>query len=325
MGSLLLSTLLFTTSSALLLAPSEVSDRSGIRQVQRSRRQLLHGAAAIASLCAPPLARGAQVESFEGRAQRLEALAQEDAAAQAARARFVREQVTDPFAAARANPGRQRFADELPPMSEAERMQRAEAAQRAASQVRPAPLVSKDEPAPARTQTATPSDEFLVEFDSGRAIGLTLRDLRIGFEYGTTEGTSRVVVADVAQGGQAAGGRVAVDNIVVAVDGVDVQREDAKAVQGRIARARAEGRPVRVTFKDAFAFNERLNSPITKGRAAADGASEQADPLLRLAPRLDPIPIPSRSHPDPIPSASASHPIPSDPVRSRPDPILIPS
>ena len=67
-----------------------------------------------------------------------------------------------------------------------------------------------------------------------------MADLRVGFEYGTKEGTSRVLVQAVVPGGQAAkSGRVAVDNIVVAVDGVNVERESARQVQRRIASALA--------------------------------------------------------------------------------------
>ena len=75
-----------------------------------------------------------------------------------------------------------------------------------------------------------PTDEFTIEFDSTIPIGLTLKNLRVGFEYGTKDGTSRVIVAEVVSGGQADSANVEVDNIVVAVDGVDVQTEEAKQV-----------------------------------------------------------------------------------------------
>ena len=43
-----------------------------------------------------------------------------------------------------------------------------------------------------------------MDFDPSKPLGLTLKDLRVGFTYATTEGTSRVLVADVLDGGQAA-------------------------------------------------------------------------------------------------------------------------
>ena len=101
-----------------------------------------------------------------------------------------------------------------------ERSQRAEAAAAAAAQPRPSAKVSMT-PGQTAVTTATPTDEFTIEFSPEAPVGLTLRDLRVGFELGTKDGTSRVIVADVKPGGQAAaGGRVEIDNIVVAVDGV---------------------------------------------------------------------------------------------------------
>ena len=128
-----------------------------------------------------------------------------------------------------------------------------------------------------------PTDEFTVEFDSSKPLGLKLKDLRVGFQYGTVEGTSRVLVADVVPGGQAeATGKVSIDNVVVAVEGINVERETAKQVTMRLASAKAEGRPTRITFKDALAFNERLSSDPT-----AVGADANAPVSTTIAPQTD--------------------------------------
>ena len=213
-----------------------------------SRRDALLGGLACGLGAAVPPARA------EGGFESFAAGRQSDAAAE------VRARLADPFSEARAgNPGRAGFADELPPLTKAERAQRADAAAKAAASSRPSPLVSRQPSAPSAGPVAAPTDELVVTFASDRPLGLTLRDLRVGFETGTKEGTSRVLVADVVPGGQAAeSGKVSVDDVVVAVDGVNVERESARQVQARIASVRAEGRPATVTFRDALAFNARL-------------------------------------------------------------------
>ena len=171
------------------------------------------------------------------------------------------EQVQDPFSGVRAvDPGRpNRFADELPPMAADERRKRAEVAKELSKNTRAAPQVSKNEFRAAGAKVSA-TDEFTLTFGTERPLGLKLKDLRVGFEYGTTEGTSRVLVSDVTPGGQAdATGKVSIDDIVVAVDGVNVERETAKQITQRLASAKAAGKPVDVTFKDALAFNSKLS------------------------------------------------------------------
>lgn len=150
------------------------------------------------------------------------------------------------------------FAEQQQQDARAVQMERAAAAAKAAAETRPAPLVTS-EPGQIAAPTAAPTDEFSIEFSPDKPIGLTLRDLRVGFETGIKEGTSRVLVADVTPNGQAAsGGRIEIDNIIVAINGVNVEKEDAKQVTARIAAARRELQPLTITFKDALAFNSRL-------------------------------------------------------------------
>ena len=81
-------------------------------------------------------------------------------------------------------------------------------------------------------QSAVPTDEFTLDFVGDQPLGLTLRDLRVAIETRSGKGTSRVLVSDVIPGGQAArDGRVTIDCVVVAVDGVNVERESAQQVQ----------------------------------------------------------------------------------------------
>ena len=168
------------------------------------------------------------------------------------------QQTQDPYAGSRGN-GRLGFADEVAPLDAAEKNRRAQVAAEAAKNTRLAPQVSKSA-GPAAGRMARVSDEFTIQFEPGSKIGLKLKDLRVGFEYGTTEGTSRVLVADVAPGGQAAAdGRVEIDNIIVAVDGQNVERSSAREVQQLLAQAAAAGDGVKVTFKNALAFNEQLS------------------------------------------------------------------
>ena len=210
-----------------------------------------------------------------------------------------RARLADPFAAAREqNPTRsQQFVDELPPLDPAERQarQRAAAEQifRGENTARPEAKVSKQAAAPAAVDAPRLDDEFTLEFDPSAPVGVKLKDLRVGCEYGTTGGTSRVLVSDVLPGGQAAAsGRVEIDNIVVAVDGVNVEKERAQDVQARLARAKAEGRPIKVTFKDALAFNEKLSTVAGGGKdrralepistKVAPGSESEAEQVLSI-------------------------------------------
>lgn len=259
------SLLLVAAAAAALKAPPALT-----------RRRLLSLATAFGSLPACQLARA---DGLTASAPSFEAFV----AAQQ------QQQLTDPYAAVREqDPNRGlRFADEAPPLSAGERRRKQQAAVESIysteNRARPAPLVSSQGAAPSVGPLLL-SDEYSLEFDSSRPLGLELKDLRVGFEYGTREGTSRVLVADVVAGGQAAStGKVQIDDIVVAVDGVNVERESAKEVSARLVRAKAEGRPVQVTLKDALAFNERLND-LPKDREEA-----MAPIATRVAPGGGPL------------------------------------
>jgi len=259
------SLLLVAAAAAALKAPPEIT-----------RRRLLSLATAFGSLPACQLARA---DGLTASAPSFEAFV----AAQQ------QQQLTDPYAAVREqDPNRGlRFADEAPPLSAGERLRKQQAAVESIysteNRARPAPLVSSQGAAPS-VGTLSLSDEYSLEFDSSRPLGLEFKDLRVGFEYGTREGSSRVLVANVVAGGQAAStGKVQIDDIVVAVDGVNVERESAKEVSARLVRAKAEGRPVQVTLKDALAFNERLND-LPKDREEA-----MAPIATRVAPGGGPL------------------------------------
>ena len=255
------------TGATTVALPSSHAARSAAPHAL-SRRAILSGISFAASSVLSPSASVAEDYGglgFGGFAAQMQA--ESEAARQArmtpgetAKAAYG-EQVQDPFSGMRAaDPGRpSRFADELPPMAADERRKRAEAAKELSRNTRAAPQVSKNELRVAGTK-ATATDEFTLSFGSERPLGLKLKDLRVGFEYGTTEGTSRVLVSDVTPGGQAdATGKVSIDDIVVAVDGINVERETAKQITQRLASARAAGKPVDVTFKDALAFNAKLS------------------------------------------------------------------
>ena len=192
--------------------------------------------------------------------------------------REMTQQLRDPYSGTR-DQGRVPFADEFAPLSADERRSRAEFAAKASRETRVAPKVSKLS-GPAYGGRAKATDEFTLEFDPDQPAGLQLKDLRVGFEYGTTEGTSRVLVLGVTPGGQAetlSKGKIAKDAIVVAVDGENVERETAQQVQRRLAKARADGRPARVTFKNPLTFNEKLREsaePVATTIAPATPTSE---------------------------------------------------
>ena len=170
------------------------------------------------------------------------------------------------------------FADEAPPLSAEERRRKQQAAVESIysteNRARPAPLVSSQGAAPS-VGSLSLSDEYSLEFDSSRSLGIELKDLR------------------VVAGGQAAStGKVQIDDIVVAVDGVNVERESAKEVSARLVRAKAEGRPVQVTLKDALAFNKQLNdlpkdreeamAPIATRVAPGGGPSGEPEQVLSI-------------------------------------------
>lgn len=164
-----------------------------------------------------------------------------------------------------------------------ERAERAARAAKAAAQTRPPPLVMSA-PGQVSYPVLSPTDEFTVEFLPDNPLGLKLKDLRVGFETGTKTGTSRVLVADVISGGQAASaGRIEMDNIVVGIDGVNVEFEDASQVTARLTNARNNGRPLRITFRDALAFNSKLMSS-TSDDDAKDLIATTVTPASELQP-----------------------------------------
>ena len=216
----------------------------------QSRRQLLSsGALAFVSLAT---SRPCAADGFGDFAQQQQVEAR---SAQAARAAAERQKMQDPFAAARAQGRASIYADELPPLSAAERTERAERANQLARESRPAPKVDTVQTglpvgrtnverglAAPDARPVLPTDEFTLEFDCGEPLGLTLRDLRVALETQSGQGTSRVLVGDVLAGGQASRiGRVTIDSVVVAVDGVNVERESAPQIRARLAKLRQEG------------------------------------------------------------------------------------
>lgn len=186
---------------------------------------------------------------------------------------------------------------------QAEREERAASAAKAAAEPRAPPRVTAAA-GEAVVASPAPTDEFSVDFSWEESLGLTLRDLRVGFELGTREGTSRVLVADVMPGGPAAReGRVEIDNIVVSVDGVNVEKENVQQaccgcgclrldaspyhlivrlqVIERINRVRNERRMVSITFKDPLAFNARLSDIRGEGDPKELYASNRTEPISR--------------------------------------------
>ena len=204
-----------------LLICAAAAMQSQARGSAFSRRAVLTGAPAV--LVGSHLA--AAEEDFGGFAAQMQS--EVNAAKQTPgekKSASMQAQNQDPFAGSRAvDPDRQgRFADELPPMSRDERRQRAAAAKELSENTRAAPRVSKNELRRAGT-TAAVTDEYTLIFDTAAGpLGLKLKDLRVGFEYGSTEGTSRILVSDITPGGQAdKSDKVSIDDIVVAVyDGV---------------------------------------------------------------------------------------------------------
>ena len=349
--------LLHAVVTGLVTGPSRGSTSSPA--TGQSRRQLLSGGAlAFVSLAT---SRPCAADGFGDFAQQQQTEARSD---QAVRAAAERQKLQDPFAAARAQGREGVYADELPPLSAAERTERAERVKQLAAETRPAPKVDTVQTglpvgrsnverglAAPDARPAVPTDEYTLEFDCGQPLGLTLRDLRVALETQSgqvlggslelgplvglglgragagagagaaypilsptptrllheaalptlpalpalptlptvpAQGTSRVLVGDVLAGGQAARvGRVAIDSVVVAVDGVNVERESAPQIRARLAKLRQEGAlAVRVTFRDSLAFNAQLKTGTPLGAGAsvattvAPGGSGQAEQVL---------------------------------------------
>lgn len=113
---------------------------------------------------------------------------------------------------------------------------------------------------------ARASDEFDVQFNAQTPLGLDLRDLTV-FTNPTAGGSSRVLVGDIAPGGQAESkASIVIDMIVVAVDGTNVENERSEEVVKRIAKLRqAWDKSFSVTFKDPVYFQNALVDPLPKG------------------------------------------------------------
>jgi len=129
----------------------------------------------------------------------------------------------------------------------------------------PAQLASASSSLSASSSFARASDEFDLQFDAGEALGLKLTQLNIYLDPSKRiAGSSRVVVADVLPDGGAAKQGVQLDAIVVAVDGVNVERDTAPAVQAKIDAAQSRGR-FSLTLKDPNRFQYSLIDPPPGG------------------------------------------------------------
>ena len=99
-----------------------------------------------------------------------------------------------------------------------------------------------------------------VSFASG-PLGVLLKDVHVSVEVGEAVGTPRVVVSDVAPGGQAASsGLVALDQLVVAVNGIDVEHETSRIVGHHVAQAQHAGLGLTITFLDGLAAINELRA-----------------------------------------------------------------
>ena len=180
--------LLHAVVTGLVTGPSRGSTSSPA--TGQSRRQLLSsGALAFVSLAT---SRPCVADGFGDFAQQQQTEAR---SAQAARAAAERQKLQDPFAAARAQGREGVYADELPPLSAAERTERAERVKQLAAETRPAPKVDTVQTglpvgrsnverglAAPDARPVVPTDEYTLEFDCGQPLGLTLRDLRVALE-----------------------------------------------------------------------------------------------------------------------------------------------
>lgn len=111
---------------------------------------------------------------------------------------------------------------------------------------------------------ARATDETDLSFD-GEPLGLKLIDVRVFLDPSKQiDGSSRVVLADVLPDGQAARRGLHTDEIIVAVDGVNVELENAETVQQKIEDARRRGH-FTLTIKDPNQFQYALLDPPPGG------------------------------------------------------------
>lgn len=119
---------------------------------------------------------------------------------------------------------------------------------------------------------ARASDEFDVSFEPGAPLGLTLKDLSVGTTPGQP-GSNRVVVADIIPGKQAEAARnIQIDQLLVAVNGVNVERERAEQVSKRLVGLLGLAEPFTLTFKDPYSFLYALQDPFKGSELSASTA-----------------------------------------------------
>uniref|UniRef100_A0A7S0JL83 peptidylprolyl isomerase n=1 Tax=Calcidiscus leptoporus TaxID=127549 RepID=A0A7S0JL83_9EUKA len=111
---------------------------------------------------------------------------------------------------------------------------------------------------------ARAGDEFDVLFAANVPLGISLRDLSVGVQPGQGA-TSRVLISDVEPDSQAAVNGVEIDQILVAVNGVNVERKTAEGVRKALGAAQAAGGKLKLTLKDATLFSNLLVDPPSRG------------------------------------------------------------
>ena len=153
---------------------------------------------------------------------------------------------------------------------------------------------------PLRTPAIAPraADEFAVTLDPGPP-GFSVRDLVVAVgptgrsTLGPTgglrpdrDGTSRVLVSDVVAGGPAAKAGIETDAIIVAVGGVNVERESAAQVVERVQQLQDKG--VALIVKDPYAFNDALNIPTKLEASSAVAPATASEPAQIIRVRKTP-------------------------------------
>ena len=146
------------------------------------------------------------------------------------------------------------------------------------------------------TAYATPptraSDETDILVDAAAPIGLLLRDVRVFLDpTKRTAGSARVAVADVVPASQADQLGIHIDDIIVAINGVSVERETSEQITARLSAARGGAAaglvapPLVLRVKDPSRFLNRLTDPLPEGvdeirestaLTPGDAAGEQA-------------------------------------------------
>ena len=141
-------------------------------------------------------------------------------------------------------------------------------------------------------------DEIAVTLEPGPP-GFSVRDLVVAVgptgrsTLGPTgglrpdrDGTSRVLVSDVVAGGPAAKAGIETDAIIVAVGGVNVERESAAEVVERVQKLQDKG--VALIVKDPYAFNDALNIPTKLEASSAVAPATASEPAQIIRVRKTP-------------------------------------